>query len=105
VKQRYVLALLRKLLAGIALTIAPFALIGGTFYVPYSMNACITEVRQGGIVRSNMQFQITETDCSTLGEDASVNVYGFSASDNDRIAIQVRSCIVSPAATYNRSAG
>jgi len=45
------------------LSIAPFALIGGTIYVLYAVNACITEVRQGGIFRGNMPFRITETNC------------------------------------------
>jgi hypothetical protein len=75
---------LTKLLSGAAIIIAPFALIGGAFYVLYAMNACLTEVRQDAIVRANMQFQITETDCSTLGEDASVSVYGFRDSDGHR---------------------
>jgi hypothetical protein len=50
----------------------------------YAVNVCITEVRQDGIVRGNMQFQITETDCSTLGEDASVSVYGSADSGSGR---------------------
>jgi hypothetical protein len=44
----------------------------------------MTEVRQDGIVRGNMRFQITETDCSTLGEDASVSVYGFGDPGSNR---------------------
>jgi hypothetical protein len=66
------------------LPIAPFALIGGAIYVLYAVNACITEVRQDGIFRANMQFRITETNCSTMGEDASVSVYGSSASSDGK---------------------
>jgi hypothetical protein len=67
-----ILALLRGLLFCIAIIIATYALIGAAFYVLYAVDACIIEIRHDGIVRAIMQFQITETDCSTLGEDASV---------------------------------
>ena len=30
-----------------------------------------------------LEFKISETDCSTLGEDASVSVYGIGASGED----------------------
>jgi hypothetical protein len=83
-KQLYALVLLRGLLICIAIIIALYALIGGALYLLYAVNACITEVRQDGIVRANMRFQITETDCSTLGEDASVSVYGFADPGSDR---------------------
>jgi hypothetical protein len=78
------LVLLRGLLLAIAIIIAAYALIGGAIYLLYSVNACITEVRQDGIVRASMQFRITETDCSTLGEDASISVYGLADSGSDR---------------------
>jgi hypothetical protein len=68
----------------IAMMIAPFVLIGGGFYLLYALNACITEVRQDGIVRSDMRFQITETDCSTFGEDAAISVYGLNDPGGDR---------------------
>jgi hypothetical protein len=49
----------------------------GAFYALYGVDACITEVRKDGISRSHMRFQITETDCSTLGADASASVFGL----------------------------
>jgi hypothetical protein len=55
-------------------------------------------VRKDGISRSNMRFQITETDCSTLGEDASVR-------DRQDFAVQVRTGIVRSAASGNCSPG
>jgi hypothetical protein len=58
----------------------PFSIVlvpAGAFYVLYVVDACITEVRKDGISRLDMRFQITETDCSTLGEDASVSVFGL----------------------------
>ena len=69
-----------KGLAYAFLVTLPFSIVlvpAGAFYVRYVVNACITEVRKDGISRSNMRFQITETDCSTLGEDASVSVFGL----------------------------
>jgi hypothetical protein len=64
--------------------IAPVVLLAGAFYTYYAMNACITEVTRDDIVRSNMRFQIMETDCSTLGEDASVSVYGFNQAGGEK---------------------
>jgi hypothetical protein len=71
-----------KGLAYAFLVTLPFSIVlvpAGAFYVLYVVDACITEVRKDGISRSNMRFQITETDCSTLGEDASISVFGLDA--------------------------
>jgi hypothetical protein len=63
-------------LAIFAFPIAPFVVFGGAFYILYAVNACITEVKNEGISRSSLRFQITETYCSTLGEDAAISIYG-----------------------------
>jgi hypothetical protein len=48
------------------------------FYILYSVNACIDAVPMDGIVRGGLEFQVTETYCSTLGEDAAISVFGVS---------------------------
>jgi hypothetical protein len=71
-------------LAIFAFPIAPFVVFGGAFYILYAVNACITEVKSEGISRSSLSFQITETYCSTLGEDAAVSVYGLNEAGGGR---------------------
>jgi hypothetical protein len=76
-----------KGLAYAFLVTLPFSIVlvpAGAFYGLYVVDACITEVRKDGISRSNMRFQITETDCSTLGEDASVSVFGLDETGTGR---------------------
>ena len=68
-------------LAIFAFPIAPFVVFGGAFYILYAVNACITEVRREIYLPSGLQFSIVETDCSTLGEDASVSIYGLNEAD------------------------
>lgn len=55
-------------LAGAYLVLARLGLI----WTPYT---CITETRQKILNLSGYDFAITETDCSTIVEDASVSVY------------------------------
>jgi hypothetical protein len=64
-------------LAIFAFPIAPFVVFGGAFYILYAVNACITEVRREIHLPSGLKFSVVETDCSTLGEDASVSIYGL----------------------------
>jgi hypothetical protein len=72
-------------LAMLALPIAPFVVFGRAFYILYAVNACITEVRREIHLPSGLKFSIVETDCSTLGEDASVSIYGLNeAHGSDR---------------------
>ena len=68
-------------LAIFAFPIAPFVVFGGAFYILYAVNACITEVRREIRLPSGLEFSIVETDCSTLGEDASVSIYGLNEAD------------------------
>jgi hypothetical protein len=70
--------------AMLAFPITPFVVFGGAFYILYAVNACITEVRNDGISRSSLRFQITETYCSTLGEDAAISVYGLNEASGGR---------------------
>jgi hypothetical protein len=48
---------------------------------PYT---CITETRKKIPNLSGFDFEITETDCSTLGEDASISVFVSKAGDNTK---------------------
>lgn len=68
-------------LAIFVMPIVVLALLGGVFYVLYAVDACITEVRREIRLPSGLEFSIVETDCSTLGEDASVSIYGLNAED------------------------
>jgi hypothetical protein len=72
-------------LAIFAFPIAPFVVFGGAFYILYAVNACITEVKNEGISRSSLSFQITETYCSTLGEDAAISIYGLDEAGGGRV--------------------
>jgi hypothetical protein len=75
---------LKSVIYGLAIftfPIAPFAVFGGAFYILYAVNACITEVRREIRLPSGLEFSIVETDCSTLGEDASVSIYGLNEAD------------------------
>ena len=55
-------------------------MVGG-FYILYSVNACIIHLRREITVPSGPKFSTVETDCSTLGEDTSVSIYGAAADD------------------------
>jgi hypothetical protein len=68
-------------LAILVIPIVILALLGGVLYVLYAVDACITEVRREIRLPSGLEFSIVETDCSTLGEDASVSIYGSNEAD------------------------
>src|SRR5262245_49394901 len=65
----------------LTMPLAALVLIVGGFYILYSVNACITDLRREITVPSGLKFSIVETDCSTLGEDTSISIYGATADD------------------------
>jgi hypothetical protein len=63
--------------AMMALPILVLILLFGSVFSLYMANACVTEVRQRIVSTHGLGFEISETDCSTLGEDASISVHGL----------------------------
>jgi hypothetical protein len=55
------------------------ATVGYVYLVPVGLvrapHTCITETRTKLLNVSGFDFEISETDCSTLGEDASISVF------------------------------
>ena len=74
---------LKPLLVLLVVVLLPFLGIG-LFYLWYSLNACTVVVRMPDIARAGLQFKITETYCSTLGEDAAISVFGVSQPGGSR---------------------
>ncbi len=74
------------LLALFSVLVLPFLGIV-VLYDLYSVNACVVAVRLDGIVRDGLKFQVTETYCSTLGEDAAISVFGVSRSSANKVLL------------------
>jgi hypothetical protein len=53
----------------------------------WTPNTCVTDTIQTLTNLSGYDFKVTETDCSTLGEDASVSVYVSLASKNKAVLL------------------
>lgn len=76
----------KHIIAYVGILMAPIGVMilgAGSLYLWYKVNACITEVRQSISPMPGLEFKISETDCSTLGEDASVSVYGIGERGKD----------------------
>jgi hypothetical protein len=61
--------------AGLAVTLGAIYLLLVTVGLAPTPHTCITEIHKRFFDVSGFDFEISETDCSTLGEDASISVF------------------------------